>query len=599
MTLKSRERVFQILLLLIPFLLLFVLEAGLRVAGYAAERRAAFKPIENEPGWTGFNPEYASRYFRGFLPALAFNPFREDRVAGSIRVVALGGSSTAGFPYQWYHGFPAALERHLTDAYPGRPVEVINLGMTAVNSYTLQDLTRHVERIRPDLVVIYAGHNEFYGALGAGTTPDAQPKGAWFGRTWLTLKRSALVLALEHLLVGPPDYGLDAKSNERTMMARVVQNATIEKDGSVYQAGIEQFRSNMDRVLDGLTSAGIPVVAGTLVSNLTGQHPLSRSPDAEEAFLRGQRLMEESNLEEALNAFEQARDLDQIRFRASSDINTIIRSWDTRPGVTVVDLEPVFREASTEGIPGYDLFTDHLHPTQEGYELMGAAFLPSALRALTEVVAQPESSRLDWNDPSLLDGFSQSHAGILIDRLLSDYPFNLEATPDSTSASYGRQLRARRDSGFLGDSLAVAVMTAGVPHQNALLDGARIEMARGDTLSALVYYHSLFYWQPFNDALMEEIIAMVLSTPGQDRMLEKLALQAASRSDRSYFWNALAVTQLRQEHWDEAASALAQAERLEPDSPTMLYNRARLELARGDSTKARATLQQYRQVTSN
>lgn len=599
MSLKSRERVFQILLFLIPVLFLVLLEGALRIGGFASERRAALKPIENEPGWVGFNPEYASRYFRGFLPALAFNPFREDRVAGSIRVVALGGSSTAGFPYQWYHGFPAALERHLMDAYPGRAVEVINLGMTAVNSYTLQDLTRHVERMRPDLVVIYAGHNEFYGALGAGTTPDALPKGAWFGRTWLTLKRSALVLALEQLLVGPPDYGIDAASNERTLMARVVENATIEKDGRIYAAGIEQFRSNMDVVLDQLESSGIHVVAGTLVSNLAEQYPLSRTPDAEEAFRKGQQLLAEGNTEAARQAFEQARDLDQIRFRASGDINAIIRSWGSRRNVTIVDLETVFADASSSGIPGYDLFTDHLHPTQEGYELMGAAFVPSSLTALSEAVAQPESSRLDWTEPSLLDGFSRSHADILIDRLLSDYPFNLQATPDSTSASYGRQLRARRDSGILGDSLAVAVMTAGVPHQNALLDGARIEMARGDTLSALVYYHSLFYWQPFNDALMEEIIASVLATPGKDRMLEKLALQAASRSDRPYFWNALAVTQIRQEAWDEAASALAQAERLEPGSPTMLYNRARLELARGDSARARATLQEYRRVTSN
>ena len=599
MSSRSRERVFQILLLLIPVLLLAVVEIGLRLGGFASERRAAFKPIDNEPGWVGFNPEYSSRYFRGFLPALAFNPFREDRVAGSVRIVALGGSSTAGFPYQWYHGFPAALERHLMDAYPDRPVEVINLGMTAVNSYTLQDLTRHVVDMNPDLVVIYAGHNEFYGALGAGTTPGFLPKGAWFGRTWLMMKRSALVMALEQLLVGPPDYGLDAVSNERTLMARVVQNATIEQGGQLYQQGIEQFRSNMEIVLDRFESAGIPVVAGTLVSNLADQHPLSRTTDAEQAFEQGKRLLEAGQRVEATRAFEQARDLDQIRFRASGDINGVIRSWNGRRGLTLVDLEPAFQAASPAGIPGYDLFTDHLHPTQQGYELMGRTFLPAVLDILSEAVSPPQSDQLDWESISLLDEFSASHADVLIDRLLSDYPFNLEAAPDSTSAAYGRQLMARRASGRLGDSLAVAVMTAGVPHQRALYDGAQLEMASGDTLSALTYYHSLFYWQPFNDALMEEVIGSVLASGTWDGLLEKLALVAAARSDRSYFWNALAVTQIRQEHWNEAAAALAQAERLEPNSATMLYNRARLELARGDSARARATLQQYRRITSN
>ena len=485
------------------------------------------------------------------------------------------------------------------DAYPDRPVEVINLGMTAVNSFTLNDLTRHVERMNPDLVIIYAGHNEFYGALGAGATPDALPKSPWFGRTWLTLKRSALVLALEQLIVGPPDYGLDAASNERTLMARVVQNATIAFEGELYEAGIDQFRSNMDRVLDAFADAHIPVVAGTLVSNLAEQHPLSRTPDAEEAFESARRLLDEGRAEEALAHFERARDLDQIRFRASADINTIIRSWGQRPGVAVVDLEPVFRQASPSGIPGYDLFTDHLHPTQQGYELMGQSFMEPSLQVLSNVVAPPEASRLDWASSRLLDDFSDAHAGILIERLLSDYPFQLDAPPDSATASYGRLLRARRDSGKLGDSLAVAVMTTPLAHQNALLEGAGKEMARRDTLAALTYYHSLFYWQPFNDALMEEIIASVLTSPTWDGTLEKLALLAASRSERSYFWNALAVTQIRQEQWEEAASALAQAERLDPASATMLYNRARLELARGDSARARATLQEYRRVTSN
>ena len=296
-------------------------------------------------------------------------------------------------------------------------------------------------------------------------------------------------MALEQLLVGPPEYGLDAVSNERTLMARVVQNATIEQGGQLYQQGIEQFRSNMEIVLDRFESAGIPVVAGTLVSNLADQHPLSRTTDAEQAFEQGKRLLEAGQRVEATRAFEQARDLDQIRFRASGDINGVIRSWNGRRGLTLVDLEPAFQAASPAGIPGYDLFTDHLHPTQQGYELMGRTFLPAVLDILSEAVSPPQSDQLDWESISLLDEFSASHADVLIDRLLSDYPFNLEAAPDSTSAAYGRQLMARRASGRLGDSLAVAVMTAGVPHQRALYDGAQLEMASGDTLSALTYYH--------------------------------------------------------------------------------------------------------------
>jgi len=593
----SKERFFVFALLLLPFLLLALIEMGLRVAGFAENRRNVFKPIENEIGWTGLNPEYPSRYFRGFLPAVAFTPFRTDKPQDAVRVVVLGGSSTAGFPYQWYHGFPSALERRLSDRFAGHPVEVINLGMTAVNSYTLWDLSDHVVEMKPDLVIVYAGHNEFYGALGAGTTASWYPKGAWFGRTLLTLKRSALVLALENLLLGPPDYGLEPGSNERTLMARVVQNAGIVYGEGTYQAGIDQFRSNMDRVLDRLASRGIPVLAGTLVANLRDQHPLSQTEDAVAAFDAAREALASGDTTAAHRLFIEARDLDQIRFRASSDINEIIGSWDRREGVTVVDLEPVFEAASPAGIPGNNLFTDHLHPNSEGYDLMADAMVSPAV-SLLETGRRPASPlSLDWQ-PSMVDGLSESEAGILIDRLLSDYPFNLDADPSSATSAYEALLMERRRSGKVSDSLAIAVMVSPLSTQNALLEGARIHEVQQDSAEALRYYHSLFYWQPFNAALMEEVIGRFLSSPSWDNELEKLALFGANRSDGGYFWNALAVTQIRQQRWDAAAVALAEAERADPGSPVMLYNRARLELARGDTAAARATLEDYRRAVS-
>jgi predicted Zn-dependent protease len=97
---------------------------------------------------------------------------------------------------------------------------------------------------------------------------------------------------------------------------------------------------------------------------------------------------------------------------------------------------------------------------------------------------------------------------------------------------------------------------------------------------------------------MEEIIGRYLPSSSWDAELEKMALFGANRTDGAYFWNALAVTQIRQERWRAAAVALSEAERISPSSPVMLYNRARLELALGDTAAARATLQAYRQSQS-
>ncbi len=589
---RLKNITFSALLFLLPILLLVLAEIMLRTAGFAAERRAAFKQVENEPGWTGFNPEYASRYFRGFLPALGFTPFREVPPEGVFRVVVLGGSSTAGFPYQWYHGFPAALEKRLMATLPGRQIEVINLGMTAVNSYTLWDLTRHVVAMQPSAVVIYAGHNEYYGALGVGATPEFAPKGVWFGRLQMLLKRSALYLLMERLVVGPPDYGLDPAANERTLMARVVQNAQIKWGDPIYEAGLHQFERNMRSVVERLHGHDIPVFMGTLVSNLADQPPLSDDPEAMAAYEAARTELTRGDTLRARQLFEEARDLDTIRFRAPSAINEIIRSIAERPGVTLVDVERYFNEAARPAIPGHDLFTDHLHPTDHGYDLMGEAFHAAIRR---EHIPATDTLTVIWPRPFAADPVSTAQAGILIDRLLSDYPFNKQADPDQTGAAHAEQLRARRASGRLGDSLAVAIMTSPLSTQEALYEAVRISRARADTQAALQHFESLLHWQPFNETLMRDAVGLALPSANWDTYVERLSLHGAHRADEAYFWNAFAVAQLRQNRPQSALRALREAERLEPTSSVMFYNRARAHLAVGDTLRAQEDFNAYRQ----
>ena len=117
-------------------------------------------------------------------------------------------------------------------------------------------------------------------------------------------------------------------------------------------------------------------------------------------------------------AFQTARDLDDIRFRAPGPINDRILAFGNRDGVHVVDLRPVFESASETGIPGYDLFVDHLHPTQPGYELMGASFAEKVIDIL-----QLEASEDEWPTGAALDPLEKSHSDLLIQRLLADYPF--------------------------------------------------------------------------------------------------------------------------------------------------------------------------------
>ena len=71
----------------------------------------------------------------------------------------------------------------LADVYPDRHFEVINCGMTAINTFCLLDFATEVVGYEPDLIILYAGHNEFVGPYGV-TTPFRK-----FGnnRTWTRL----------------------------------------------------------------------------------------------------------------------------------------------------------------------------------------------------------------------------------------------------------------------------------------------------------------------------------------------------------------------------------------------------------------------------
>ena len=92
------------------------------------------------------------------------------------------------FPYNFYYSFAEQLEQRLLLNTEGVHVEVINLGMTAVNSYVIRDLSQRVMEYEPDAVIIYAGHNEYYGSFGAASTQFGFVNNIYLKRIILWLK---------------------------------------------------------------------------------------------------------------------------------------------------------------------------------------------------------------------------------------------------------------------------------------------------------------------------------------------------------------------------------------------------------------------------
>ena len=110
-----------------------------------------------------------------------------------------GQSAAAGFPYPANASFSHFVHDFLQDVLPADTVEIINLGIAATNSYTMVDMVDEVISQRPDAILIYGGHNEYYGAMGVGSaeTLGSTPS---LVRVYLKLQRFKSFLLLRNSL---------------------------------------------------------------------------------------------------------------------------------------------------------------------------------------------------------------------------------------------------------------------------------------------------------------------------------------------------------------------------------------------------------------
>jgi tetratricopeptide (TPR) repeat protein len=91
---------------------------------------------------------------------------------------------------------------------------------------------------------------------------------------------------------------------------------------------------------------------------------------AETHFLLGQALERLDRTEDARQAFDRARDLDAQPARASSELNRIVRRVAEEEGTLLLDLAASFIAASPDGLVGFNLLEDYVHPNPEGHRLI-------------------------------------------------------------------------------------------------------------------------------------------------------------------------------------------------------------------------------------
>lgn len=448
---KKPPKWFYLVLVLIPVLFFVLLEFGLRIFNYGYDF-TVFKVVTDYHADKLFlNPEIPYKYFYGTrsVPSALPDGFDKDKKPNAFRVFVLGGSSTAGWPYVPNASFPRQLKRKLELLYPQNNIEVINLGISAINSYTLRDFIPAILDQKPDLILIYAGHNEYYGALGVGSTVSiGSSRNLVNLYLWLyNFKTTQLLRDFISWVYGIfKDTEKATEASNETLMSQMIGNSLIAYNSDEYWAGIKQFEGNLDDIIEMILDKNVPVIIGKLTSNLREQKPFvsiktEKYPAAEEVFIKANEELEKGNIEEARKLFFLAKEYDALRFRAPQKINEVISEIGNKFKVPVVDIDSVFRKLSPYELVGYNLTVDHLHPNIDGYRLIADTFydemkkrnlLPKGQRA--DLSEEKADSILKANFPFTALDSTLANFSIIV--LTGQYPFVPKGTPNYKMLNY-------------------------------------------------------------------------------------------------------------------------------------------------------------------
>jgi tetratricopeptide (TPR) repeat protein len=420
---RRKRAVFTLLTILSPIVFLGSLELCLRLFKYHSETDSlvAIRRFQGKEYYC-INPNVGKNYFASHnvgVPEPYEEIFEVAKSPRTYRVFCVGESTMYGYPYPSNITAPRFLKDRLKTLFPDKNIEVINLGIPAVSSSVVLDLVRQVIEYSPDLIIVYSGHNEFYGTYGVASTEYvAYNKGVL--DFYMRLRKLKTVLLLREGInwVRTILYGREALTRRATFLERMVKDRYIVYGSSKYERAKLLFRENLAEMAGIALNNNTPICFSTLVSNWKDQHPFislfssDTKPEQREQWGRnfhdGTELEKQKNYAAALAAFTQAlridsmradlhyhmgecyfslgeygnattaflkaKDLDVLRFRATDEFNDIIRAVGVGKGAWVVDLEKAFAEKSPHGILGNELLSEHLHPNVEGYFLMGKTF---------------------------------------------------------------------------------------------------------------------------------------------------------------------------------------------------------------------------------
>jgi hypothetical protein len=356
-----------------------------------------------------------------------------------IDVVVLGESSAEGVPYNRWLSIGKIVAWKLQEAVPGRPVR---LNVMARSGDTLEKqhlMLSNLER-RPDLLIIYCGHNEFYSRVWWARNIDHyfvdQRPGRWARiadgmdrfspvRTLIrqTADRCRIAIppppATGRSLVDIPSFTATEYSILLTDFHRRLDELTsyAERIGALpvlilppaNDTGFEPNRSFLppgappeerDAFGSDFLAARQLETANPAAAIERYRALIARQPCFAETHYRLAVLLESAGIaDEAYREYAAARDLDGMPVRCPSAFQQAYREVAARHGCILIDGQSYFHAIGRHGLLDDELFQDAMHPSLRGQIALAQAVLV-ALRK-RRAFGWPEDSPVPLVDPVL------------------------------------------------------------------------------------------------------------------------------------------------------------------------------------------------------
>ncbi len=433
----AKKALFALIALALPFVLVGLTELGLRWAGYGGFGTTYHVAATTPDGRTliAVTNERVDTFFfknRDLPGQMSPTFYWEPKAPNGVRVMIVGESAIKGFPQPTSLTAAAFLEQMLTDALPDRDVKVVNLGTTAIASYPILELGTEALDHDPDVLIVQAGNNEFFGAFGvaslnsAGNSPMAIAFQRWGKSLGIVQWGEGLVAKMR----GPAK---PMKNSSATLMERMVGRDYTAPNDPLRAAAARNIQAHIHELIRRAERRGVPVVVCITGTNERGMAPLGESTvdgvaesdrprfdglmalDPEDAgahvddlrwavsvapeharahWMLGTGLHARGDFDGARAEFDRAVDLDPMPWRATTQIMDAVRGAMVGTGAVECDARAAMRDASEGGTIGWNLMVDHVHMDVAGQEIVARALFDALTRVPSLGIPADASSRV-------------------------------------------------------------------------------------------------------------------------------------------------------------------------------------------------------------